>query len=36
MSLELGLILAFAIIAIGGAALAGFAIWLNSKQPKIK
>lgn len=32
MSLDLGLILAFAIIGFGGAGLAGFLLWLRKKD----
>jgi len=32
MSLELGLILAFTIVALGGAGLAGFVIWLRKRD----
>jgi hypothetical protein len=31
MSLEYGLVLAFAIIAFGGVALAGFVLWLRNR-----
>ncbi len=33
MSLETGLILAFTIISLGGAGLAGFLIWLRKRDP---
>lgn len=32
MSLELGLILSFAIIALGGAGLAGVMLWLRKRD----
>lgn len=32
MSLELGFVLAFAIIALGSAALTGFLLWLRSRE----
>jgi len=32
MSLEYGLIIAFAIVAFGGAALAGFVLWLRNSE----
>lgn len=32
MSLETGLILAFTIISLGGAGLAGFLIWLRKRE----
>jgi len=32
MSLELGLILTFAIVAVGGVGLAGFMLWLLKRE----
>jgi len=32
MSLELGLILTFAIVAVGGVGLAGFMLWLRNSE----
>lgn len=32
MSLELGLILTFAIVAVGGVGLAGFMLWLRNRE----
>jgi len=32
MSLEIGLILTFAIIAVGGVGLAGFVLWLRNRE----
>lgn len=32
MSIELGLILSFAIIALGGVVLAGFVLWLRKRD----
>ncbi|MDD5056517.1 MAG: hypothetical protein PHQ60_01990 [Sideroxydans sp.] len=32
MNLELGLILAFAIVAVGGVGLAGFVLWLRNRE----
>ncbi len=35
MSLEYGLILAFAIVAFGGVALAGFVLWLRNRASDV-
>lgn len=32
MSLEIGLVLAFSIMALGGVALAGFVLWLRNRE----
>jgi len=32
MNLELGLMLAFAIVALGGVGLAGFVLWLRKRE----
>lgn len=32
MNLELGLVLTFAIVALGGVGLAGFLLWLRNRE----
>lgn len=35
MNLELGLMLAFAIVALGGVGLAGFVLWLRKHESDV-